>query len=125
MNTTIKDAIESLRLLRVRVHDQWYTIEPYSYGKVWTGQEALRAFVVDREPGGKIPTDWYLFLLSDISEITPLRATFDGRRTDFEVYDLAMFFIYCRVEHPYPPVHPAPGTARKDSGPASGIGTFA
>lgn len=118
MNTTIKDAIQQLKLLRVRIGDQWYTVEPYSYGKVWTGQEALRAFIVDRDAGGRLPYDWHLFLLPDINEIVPLSASFDGRRTDFEIYDLAMFFIYCRVEHPYPSSQTS--AQRKDPG----VGTF-
>lgn len=101
MNSLVKEAIYCRKLLRLTVQGYSYITEPYCYGKAWTGQETLRAFVVQSAKENTIPTGWHLFLLSDIENFEILSTSFNGTRV-FDAYDMAMFFIYCRVESPVP-----------------------
>ena len=98
MNILLKEAIQTQRLVEITCNGCTYTAEPYCYRKVWTGQEALRAYITSAPSGSTITTGWNLFLLGDIQNLRVLPSTFEEIRTDFDAYDLAMFFIYCRVE---------------------------
>ena len=98
MNILLKEAIQAQKLVEVTSHGSTYLAEPYCYGKVWTGQEALRVYIVAPLSGGNTTTGWHLFLMSDIQNFRVLPSAFEEIRTDFDAYDLAMFFIYCRVE---------------------------
>jgi hypothetical protein len=98
MNILLKEAIQAQKLVEITCNGSTYLAEPYCYGKVWTGQEALRAYIVNAPSGSHTPSGWHLFLLGDIQNFRVLPSTFEEIRTDFDAYDLAMFFIYCRVE---------------------------
>lgn len=115
MNSLVKEAIHSQKLLRITAQGQSYITEPYCYGKAWTGQEVLRTFVVHSTEENTIPTGWHLFLFPDIEKFEILPTSFNGTRT-FDAYDMAMFFIYCRVESrpalPPAPVQPTDSSSR-------------
>lgn len=120
MNILLKEAIQAQKLVELTCNGSTYLVEPYCYGKVWTGQEALRAYVVSAPASSHITAGWNLFLLGDIQNFRVLASVFAEVRTDFDAYDLAMFFIYCRVEKQKLHLFPQPRTIfpRSDSGHA-------
>lgn len=102
MNILLKEAIQAQRLVEITSHGVTYLAEPYCYGKVWTGHEALRVYIVQAPTESPVTPGWHLFLMSDIQYLHVLQSLFEEIRTDFDAYDLAMFFIYCRVEKQRP-----------------------
>lgn len=97
----IQWAIHARRILRLTVQGYTYIVEPYSYGKSWSGQEVVRVFIRQSSLDSAIPAGWHLFLLSNIEKIDMLSVPFSGARV-YDIHDLAMFFIYCRVENATP-----------------------
>ncbi len=98
MNILLKEAVLAQKLVEITSNGNTYLAEPYCYGKVWTGQEALRVYIVTTPSGSHATTGWHLFLMGDIQNFRVLPSIFEEIRTDFDACDLAMFFIYCRAE---------------------------
>jgi hypothetical protein len=88
-------------LLRLRINNTSYIVEPYCYGRLWTGEEALRVYVVSKVGTPSLLSGWNLIPLSDIKEVAEVNGFFDGQRPDFDPHDAAMYFIFSRVEKPF------------------------
>lgn len=101
MREVLSEVIQSQKLLKIRVNNASYIAEPYCYGRLWTGEEALRVFVVSKAKNGELSAGWNLVQLSDIKELQEVNGFFDGQRPDFDPHDAAMYFIFSRVEKPF------------------------
>lgn len=101
MRDLLSDTIQAQRLLQVEYNGFTYVVEPYCYGRLWTGEEAVRVYIVQREQGAPISTGWHLLQLSEIHDVNEINGFFDGKRPDFDPYDAAMYFIFSRVEKPF------------------------
>ena len=101
MREVLNEVIQSQKLLRLRINNTSYIVEPYCYGRLWTGEEALRVYVVSKVGTPSLPSGWNLIPLSDIKEVAEVNGFFDGQRPDFDPHDAAMYFIFSRVEKPF------------------------
>jgi hypothetical protein len=98
LRDTLTDVIQAQKLIRVRHGGKTYVVEPYCYGRLWTGEEAIRVYVVQREKDAYIRAGWNLLKVVDLEDIEELNGFFDGERSEFDPHDPAMYFIFCRVE---------------------------
>ena len=100
MREVLSEVIQSQKLLKIRINNASYIVEPYCYGRLWTGEEALRVYVVSKTGNSELPSGWNLIPLSDIKNLSEVNGFFDGQRPDFDPHDAAMYFIFSRVEKP-------------------------
>lgn len=101
LRDTLTDVIQAQKLIQVRHGDKTYVVETYCYGRLWTGEEAVRVYVVQRDKDAAVQAGWHLFKTADLEDIEELNGFFDGDRPEFDPYDPAMYFIFSRVEKPF------------------------
>lgn len=79
----ICEAINGMRLLRVRYHDRTRTLEPYLLGEYSDARRFLLAWLVrcDEEP--QKPSGWQHYLLSEMQTVDVLPESFSGTRADY------------------------------------------
>ena len=96
VKSTLCKAIQSRRRARMRYKGMERLIDPYLIGTTTAGNEALRAYQVGgySESGG-LPA-WRLFVLSAISNVEILDASFEIHPL-YNPYDENMVQISCRV----------------------------
>lgn len=97
MREMIMQAIREKRVLDVRYHDYFRTIEPHAFGQNRKGRYILRCY---QTAGGSVsgsPADWKLLLLDEVRSIAMNGAFFPGPRFGYKRGDQAIERIFAEL----------------------------
>ena len=98
MNSTICEAINNYRLLRITYDPGSRLIEPHAYGESKDENELLRAFQVSGASASGEHVNWKLFRVDRITSLELLLDVFSGPRPEYRQNDLAMKGgIFCQL----------------------------
>ncbi|MFA7084241.1 MAG: hypothetical protein WC141_06890 [Arcobacteraceae bacterium] len=97
MNTKIKQAIESRKVLEFYYKDDLRIVEPHTYGVTKTGKGSLRAYQVGGNSTDSETIGWKLFTVDKIQNLQIKEISFVGTRDGYNPNDSIMTSIYARL----------------------------
>ena len=97
MNEQLCSAINSRKIIRFYYNGGYRNVEPFCYGMGTSGNELLRGYQISGYSESGQPTDWKLFIVPDIKDLSITSESFSGTRPFYNPNDSAMTLIYCHV----------------------------
>ncbi|MBS0510008.1 MAG: hypothetical protein JSR42_02315 [Proteobacteria bacterium] len=96
MNATITQAITEKRVLELRYHGNFRTVEPHAYGRDKDGDEILRCYQTSggSESGERV--GWKLLKVREVFSLHLTRDTFVAR-PEYRRNDKAMAYVFSQL----------------------------